>query len=180
MRIVGGKYKGRHISPGKKFKARPTTDIAKEALFNILWNTYDFEDLKVLDLFSGTGGISYEFASRGCLDITSVELNFSHVKFIQSVCSDLKIESMKVLRSDAFRFIENAYQSYDIIFADPPFEHERLKELPQLVLGSRLVDDNTLVIIEHPKNFEFSDEAHFIEERKYGHVRFSMFSKSVE
>ncbi|MBN2261754.1 MAG: 16S rRNA (guanine(966)-N(2))-methyltransferase RsmD [Prolixibacteraceae bacterium] len=179
MRIVGGKYKGRIFNPGKSFEARPTTDIAKESLFNILTNRIDFEDIKVLDLFSGTGSIAYEFLSRGTRDITLIELQFKHVQFIKSVINALG-EKAKVYRSDVFRFIKQEKNSYDLIFADPPYDHPQLGELPALILKGSLLNKNGLLIVEHPANYQFSKVEGFVELRKYGKVHFSFFEKQQE
>ena len=160
MRIVGGKYKGRIFSPNKKFKARPTTDIAKEGLFNILENRYYFEGKKVLDLFAGTGSIGYEFVSRGCKDVTFVEANFNHYKYIQEILSALKIENAR-----------------PFIFADPPFDIQRYEEIPEAILNADILEDGGLLIVEHPKEIDFSLHKDFKEIRKYGKVNFSFFEK---
>lgn len=175
MRIVGGKYKGRHFNPGKSFKARPTTDLAKESLFNILQNRINFDQIKVLDLFSGTGSISFEFASRGCTDITAVELNSQHYRFIHDVINKLGEKGITVVKSNAFGFIKQATKNYNLIFADPPYDHPKFAEIPKLVLSSNILDKDGLFILEHPKNFDFSEYAEFKELRRYGSVHFSFF-----
>jgi len=175
MRIAGGKYKSRSFSPGKSFKARPTTDIAKEALFNILSNRYDFEDCEILDLFSGTGSIGYEFISRGARIVTMVEMNPRHVAFIHSVLSTLG-EKANVLTTDAFRFVPTCRQSYDIVFADPPYDHPHFAKIVELVLSSGIIKPNGTFIIEHSKQYDFGALPHFSELRKYGHVHFSLFT----
>jgi 16S rRNA (guanine(966)-N(2))-methyltransferase RsmD len=177
MRIVGGEYKGRLFHPGKNFRARPTTDFAKESLFNILENRYELSNLKVLDLFSGTGSISYEFASRGCQDITSVELDFVHFRFIKQVISELQIKAITPIKTDVFRFIEKSQNSFHLIFADPPYELPKLKDLPHMVQQSKLMDSGSIFILEHPKSIDFSSFAGFTELRKYGNVRYSFFEK---
>lgn len=179
MRIIGGKYKGRIISPNKNFKARPTTDVAKEGLFNILNNRIDFETLKVLDLFAGTGSISYELISRGAVEVTMVELNFQHLQFIKSVIKDLG-EKAKVIRSDAFRFISQCNEKYDLIFADPPYDHPQFDQVVPLVLGKKILSPDGLFIMEHPKEFDFSHYPEYMETRKYGHVHFSFFSNQPQ
>lgn len=176
MRIVGGEYKGRILKPGKKFKARPTTDIAKESLFNILENRYDISQLKVLDLFSGTGSISYEFASRGCENIVLVEQDFTHYNFIRKVISELDIHSIKPIRSDVFKFIERYYSPFDLIFADPPYELKILGKIPELIITSKVFHKDSILILEHPKNYDFSKHSQFKELRRYGNVHFSFFS----
>lgn len=178
MRIIGGKYKGRLFNPSKSFSARPTTDFAKESLFNILQNTLDFETINVLDLFAGTGSISYELLSRGCKNITLIELNFKHVQFIKSVLKELD-EVAKVYRADVFKFLEHEKEKYDLIFADPPYDHPRFSEIVPLVLARNLLSENGIFIIEHPKNFDFSKQPQFTELRRYGSVHFSFF-KNIE
>lgn len=177
MRIIGGKYKGRIFNPGNKFKARPTTDIAKESLFNILQNKVDFEDIMVLDLFSGTGSISFEFASRACKNITSVELNFQHCQFIKSIIKNLNENSITVIKANAFVFCKKVDKSFDLIFADPPYDHKQFAEIPELVLDKKLLNPNGLFILEHSKYHNFSDRKEYRETRKYGSVHFSFFEK---
>jgi len=175
MRIVGGKYKGRHFTPGKKFKARPTTDMAKESLFNILQNTLDFEELKVLDLFAGTGSISFEFASRGCTDITTVEVHSDHAAFIREIIEKLNEKSIKLVKTNAFVFAKRMDEQYDLIFADPPYDHPKLREVPDMVLMNNLLKPDGLFILEHSGDFNFSKLPQFRELRKYGSVHFSFF-----
>jgi len=177
MRIVGGLYKGRIFNPTKNFKARPTTDIAKEGLFNILDNRYDFSNKTVLDIFSGSGSIGYEFISRGCLEATFVEKDFVHHRFILNVLETLKIENAKVFRADAFPFLRSYKGSFDFIFADPPFDLKNFAEVPGTVLETKILNKNGLFILEHPKEFDFSKHPFFKEVRKYGKVNFSFFEK---
>ncbi|MEL7586686.1 MAG: RsmD family RNA methyltransferase [Prolixibacteraceae bacterium] len=179
MRIVGGTYKGRHFSPGKKFNARPTTDMAKENLFNILQNRVDFEHIKVLDLFSGTGSISFEFASRGCRDITSVELDFHHFSFIRQIIEKLGEKNIKAIKANAFRFIEQTNQSFDLVFADPPFNHPQFKEVPGKVLTGNILLPGGIFILEHSKIYDFSSLPEWEEIRNYGSVHFSFFRKPI-
>lgn len=175
MRIIGGTYKGRIFHPGKKFKARPTTDIAKEGLFNILENRYDLSNKKVLDLFSGTGSISYEFLSRGCLHLTMVENNFLHYKFILEVLDKLGIENAKVFKANVFKFLQKSSDLFDIVFADPPFDLPDFEKVPDAILNSELLAEGGVFIQEHPKEFDFSSHARFKELRTYGKVHFSFF-----
>lgn len=174
MRIVGGKYRGRIFRPDKSFKARPTTDLAKESLFNILTNRYDFESLKVLDLFSGSGSIGFEFLSRGVQDLTMIEINFKHAQFIKKVLHDLD-EKANVYRTDVFRFIKSERNKYDLIFADPPFDHPRFDEIPEAILSQNILSENGLFIIEHSGQYQFKTIPGFQELRKYGKVHFSFF-----
>jgi 16S rRNA (guanine(966)-N(2))-methyltransferase RsmD len=175
MRIVGGKYKGRIFRPNKKFKARPTTDIAKEGLFNILENRYEFSNKSILDLFAGTGSIGYEFLSRGCEKATLVENNFNHYKFILEVIENLKIENAKVYKADVFKFVQKIPESFNLIFADPPFDLPRFNEIPDTVLNADILAPEGLFILEHPKEFDFTRHTNFKEIRTYGKVNFSFF-----
>lgn len=177
MRIVGGKYKGRIFRAGKKFKARPTTDIAKEGLFNILENRYEFSNKNVLDLFSGTGSMGYEFLSRGCEKATLVENHFSHYKFILEVVEALKIENITVFKADVFKYIKKTPETFNLIFADPPFDLPRFKEVPDAILETNILAPEGLFILEHPKEFSFTSHPNFKEIRNYGKVNFSFFEK---
>ena len=179
MRIVGGKYKGRMFHPGKKFKARPTTDIAKEGLFNILENRYNFTTKNVLDLFSGTGSMAYEFVSRGAGAVTLVENNFSHYKFIIEVIGQLKIENTKVFKADVFKFLKKSPETFNIIFADPPFDLFQFESIPDAVLNTSLLAKEGVFILEHPRNYDFSKHPFFKEIRTYGKVNFSFFEKDT-
>jgi 16S rRNA (guanine(966)-N(2))-methyltransferase RsmD len=177
MRIVGGLYKGRIFNPGKNFKARPTTDIAKEGLFNILENRYDFSNKTALDIFSGSGSIGYEFLSRGCKEVTFVEKDFVHHRFILNALETLKIENAKIFRADVFAFLRSYKGSFDFIFADPPFDLKNFTEVPSKVMETCILNEAGLFILEHPKEFDFSNHQFFKENRKYGKVNFSFFEK---
>ncbi len=176
MRIIGGIYRGRVFTPGKKFNARPTTDQAKEGLFNILENRYDFSELKILDLFSGSGSIGYEFVSRGAKQVTFVEKNKGHLHFIREVVEKLKIENATIVHDDVFRFLKRGEETYDLIFSDPPYDLTRLAEIPQAVFESGLLSQNGMLVLEHPPGFEFTTHPAFRELRTYGKVNFSFFS----
>ncbi|HLP04840.1 MAG TPA: RsmD family RNA methyltransferase, partial [Paludibacter sp.] len=138
MRIVSGKFKGRRIVVPGNITARPTTDFAKESLFNVLNNLIDFEGIDVLDLFAGTGGISLEFVSRGCSSIISVEQNEKHCNFIRKITSELKINNLTLVKTDVFKFISSCHTQFDMIFADPPYALEQLKDLPDLIFSHKL------------------------------------------
>lgn len=176
MRIVGGKYKGRIFIPGKKFSSRPTTDIAKEALFNILANRYDLSNMKILDLFSGTGSIGYEFISRGASEVTFVDNDYSHIRFIKEVLQKLEIQNARVYRNDAFRFVKNCMSKFDIIFIDPPFNMPYIDDIPVFIINSGILNKYGLMILEHSKDYNFSGNQNFSEIRKYGKVNFSFFT----
>jgi len=175
MRIVSGIYRGRKFQLPANLQARPTTDFAKENLFNILSNRMDFEDLNVLDLFSGTGSISFEFLSRGAKAVTCVEQYAPHVKFIKEVAEKLKVENFTVLTGDAYRFIENSNGKFDLIFADAPYADERLSSIPERILASSLLAENGLLIVEHSKTTSFGSNPLYKETRTYGSVNFSFF-----
>lgn len=178
MRIVSGKLKGRRFSPPASFRARPTTDMAKENLFNILGNLVDFEELQVLDLFAGTGSLSYEFASRGCPSVTSVEKDFHHYAFIKKCAQELELSQIiKPLKADVFTFLKKATpHSYDLIFADPPFDLASLDSIPDQVLQSKLLRSEGLFILEHGPGHDFSNHPAFNQIRNYGKVRFTFFN----
>lgn len=179
MRIIRGKYKGRHIPTPIGFKARPTTDFAKEGLFNILENVYiDFSSSPTaLDLFAGTGSIGLEFASRGCGKVVSVEKDFKHWQFLAKVQKELQAKEWLPLKGDVFRYVQSSKERYDIIFADPPYVLENLKDIPDIAL--RLLADDGLLILEHGGNYSFSEHPCFIDHRKYGSVNFSFFKQKV-
>ena len=175
MRIIGGKYKGRRIVPPSGFKARPTTDFARESLFNILSNRVDFEEISVLDLFSGTGSISYEFASRGAREVHLIEKDVKHIAGIKRIIRDLGITNIKTIHIDVKAFLKTCKVKYDVVFADPPYELRWLKEIPDLVIGSGVLAPDGFFILEHPRDMSFSGHRLFFEHRNYGGVNFSFF-----
>lgn len=175
MRIIGGEHRGKGIIPPRNFSARPTTDFAKEGLFNTLCNMYDFEEISVLDLFSGTGGITYEFASRGCTSITTIEMNQIHSNFIKSTVAKLNLKGVNLVRHNVFDFIEICRISFDIIFADPPYDLDGLSKLPDKILSKNLLNVGGLLILEHPSSFDFSKHPAFFKAKKYGNVHFAFF-----
>ena len=179
MRIISGQHKGRVIVPPRGFKARPTTDYAKESLFNIISNNYDFETLKILDLFAGTGGISYEFASRGSLSIDTVEISPLHFSFIKRTANELDYKQMHIIRNDAFKFLHFCTVSYDIIFADPPYTFKGIEEIPLTIFTRNLLNNGGLLILEHSDNEDFSNIKQFSYKRHYGGVNFSFFQNIV-
>lgn len=173
MRIISGTYRGRRLSPPKNITARPTTDFAKESLFNLLTNRLDFEGIDMLDLFAGTGGIGLEFVSRGARSLTAVEMAHVQQNFIISTCKQLGIRNLNLVRGDVFRFLSADRVRYDVIYADPPYALERLAELPDLVLP-HLKDDGWF-ILEHGKDNDFTNHPRHVETRTYGSVHFSFF-----
>jgi len=175
MRIISGKFKGRRISAPSNITARPTTDFAKEGLFNILNNKIDFEGIDVLDLFAGTGGISIEFVSRDCNYIVSIEQNDRHCNFIRKTCNELNINNLNLIKIDVFKFIGTCHAKFDMIFADPPYELDRLPEIPDLIFSHNLLKVDGLFVLEHSSKHSFEKHFNFIDHRKYGSVNFSFF-----
>lgn len=175
MRIVTGKYKGRHFDIPRTFKARPTTDFAKENIFNVLTGYLDFEGISALDLFSGTGSISLELVSRGCAHVISVELDRDHHRFIQDCLKRLGTDSCVALRGDVFRFIKSCKHGFDFIFADPPYALKELSSIPSLIFEKGLLKEGGIFVLEHGKDQDFTADPHFVEHRSYGSVNFSIF-----
>ena len=178
MRIISGTHKGRRIIAPKNLPVRPTTDLAKEGLFNVLSHLWDFEGIEVLDLFAGTGSISYEFASRGAGSITSVDINYACVKFIAETSRKLDFRQIKTLKADVFRYLEKVNRTFDIIFADPPYDLKELKSLPEIIFGNGLLRQEGNLIIEHPAQVDFSMYPGFEKIRKYSRVNFSFFTSN--
>lgn len=177
MRIVGGVRRRRQIVPPRNFRARPTTDFAKENLFNVLQNLYDLETVDVLDLFSGTGSISYEFASRGAHRVVSVEMNPLHQRFIAETARELGFEQIQSIKTNVFVYLKSMAggDAFDIVFADPPYDMEGVEQLPGLVLGGGFVREDGIFILEHSAEKNFSDHPKFYQQRSYGSVQFSFF-----
>ena len=162
--------------PPKNIQARPTTDFAKENLFNILENRLDFEGTDALDLFSGTGNISFELVSRGCRQVTAVEKVFNHIRFIRKVMNDLKINNLEVIKKDVFQFLRKPSGPYDLIFADPPYQMKGIEEIPRIIFHQGLLKNNGWLILEHSAHLKSLEETYLTEQRKYGTVHFSFFS----
>ena len=181
MRAVSGIYKGRRFEVPRSFKARPTTDFAKENLFNVLANLFDFEDkLSALDLFAGTGSISLELLSRGCNHVISVEKDRDHYAFICKVMRELKTQACTPILADVFKYISRCQQQFDIVFADPPYALPNLETLPDLILQNHLLKENGLLILEHGKDHHFEQHPNFMQHRHYGAVNFSFFQPTVK
>jgi len=176
MRIISGEFKGRRITAPKKLPVRPTTDMAKEALFNILNNQYYFDSISVLDLFAGTGNISYEFASRGTNKITCVDQDYGCIKFINQTAESFDM-SIQTIKSDVFKFLENAKQQHTIIFADPPYNFpvEEFAKIPELAFKNNLLEDDGLLILEHSKHTDLSHLTNYSYSKSYGGNMFSIF-----
>lgn len=176
MRIVSGQFKGRRIIAPKKLPVRPTTDMAKEALFNILNNQFYLDEIKVLDLFAGTGNISYEFASRGSTQITCVDKDFGCIKFINDTSKSFNMP-IQTIKSDVFKFLEKTTQKATIIFADPPYDFtlEDFKKIPHLVFNKNLLEEGGILIVEHSKHTDLSQVEDFSYSKAYGGNMFSFF-----
>ncbi|MBQ6939748.1 MAG: RsmD family RNA methyltransferase [Alistipes sp.] len=177
MRIISGKYRGRTITPPRNLRARPTTDFAKENIFNVLGNLVDFEDLDVLDLFSGTGSISYEFASRGVRSVTSVEVNNVHHNFIRQTARELEFDNFYAVRANVFLYLKSCTKQFDLIFSDAPYDLEGSEEVIRLVFERDLLGEDGILVFEHSKDRDFSNHEKFWQLRSYGSVQFSMFRK---
>ena len=177
MRIVGGTYGGRVIVPPKNLRARPTTDFAKENLFNVLQNRIDFEDVDVLDLFSCTGSISYEFVSRGVRSVTSVELNKVHHEFIRKTADTFGMKNLYAVKANVYLYLKSTGKQYDIIFSDAPYDQPDSEQVIDIVLERELLKEDGLLIFEHSKSQNFAQHPNFIEERVYGSVHFTFFGR---
>ena len=175
MRIISGSHKGRTIAPPRNFRARPTTDFAKESLFNVLNNIVEIEDTEVLDLFAGTGSISFEFASRGAKKIDTVEINSVHHAFIRETAQKLGFGQIRAIKTNAMKFITFCSATYDIIFADPPYEMAAVDEIPDMIFQNNLLRQDGLLILEHSNNYNFNEHSRFVDSRCYGSVNFTFF-----
>lgn len=169
MRIVGGKFRGIRLKIPKAFRGRPTTDFAKEGLFNVLNNLVEYEDLKILDLFSGTGSISYEFTSRGSSHIMAIDKSIVHCNYINKMFREFESEKSHCYKKDAYHFIISTEQTFDLIFADPPFDDPDLTKLPNLIFEEKILNPNGIFILEHGERIGFGQHPNFMKEKKYGH-----------
>ena len=181
MRVISGIYKRRRFEVPRTFKARPTTDFAKENLFNVLMGYIDFEEegIAALDLFAGTGSISLELVSRGCSRVVSIEKDRRHHAFICQVMNEVKTTRCIPVCGDALKYIERSAEQFDFIFADPPYALKELAEIPDRIFQSNLLKDNALFVLEHGKDNNFENHPYFLEHRSYGSVNFSFFRKTV-
>jgi 16S rRNA (guanine(966)-N(2))-methyltransferase RsmD len=175
MRIITGIYKGRHFDIPRTFKARPTTDFAKENIFNVLNGYVDFEGARALDLFAGTGSISLEMVSRGCSPVISVEKDRDHAAFIAQCMRKINAENHVLIKGDVFRFLKSCHQQFDLVFADPPYALKELPQIPDLIFEHQLLAEDGVFVFEHGKDHDFSTHEHFKEHRAYGSVNFSIF-----
>lgn len=182
MRIIGGRFKGRRFNPpAKNWPTRPTTDFAKEGLFNILSNHLDFSEIKMLDLFGGTGNHSYEFISRGCRDVTYVDKFPGCVSFVRKISKELNIEAeLRIVKSDVFKFIDSCVEQYDYIFAGPPYALPNLDKIPEIIFAKRLLKPGGWLVLEHNPHHKFESDPHFFQARNYGTTIFSFFRQPGE
>ena len=177
MRIISGKFRGRAINPPKNLRARPTTDFAKENLFNILTNLIDFEECTVLDLFAGTGSISYEFASRGVKSVTAVEINSVHHNFIRNTARDLGADNIFAVKANVFLYLKSCPKRFDVVFSDAPYDLEGVEDVVDLVLSGEILAEDGIFIFEHSEKYNFENHPFFWQSRSYGSVQFSFFKK---
>lgn len=175
MRIITGLYKGRRFDVPRSFKARPTTDFAKENIFNVMGGHFDFEETMALDLFAGTGSISLELLSRGCHEVVSVEADRDHAGFIRDCVKKLGVDNDIIIRGDVFRFLKTCRQKFDFIFADPPYALKELPTIPDIIFSKELLNEGGYFVFEHGKDHQFTEHPHFVEHRSYGSVNFSIF-----
>lgn len=180
MRIIAGTLRGRRLNPPQGLPVRPTTDMARESLFNIFNNYVDYEDCTVMDLFAGTGAVSLEFVSRGAKEVTSVEINNQCTEFIKATAMQFGIRNLHVVRANAFDLLKRANRRFDIIFADPPYAIENLASLPDLVFEKQVLTDDGIFVLEHPREYSFEEHPHFWQHRAYGKVNFTFFANKIE
>jgi 16S rRNA (guanine966-N2)-methyltransferase len=178
MRIIGGRLKGLRLNPPNGLPVRPTTDLAKEALFNILQNQIDIEGIRVLDLFSGTGNLSLEFASRGAAEVISVDKSIRCIHYLKDMAKQHGLPQIKTYNADVFKFLEMESETYDLIFADPPYDLSRISEIVKIVFEKKLLSVDGILIVEHQSMQNLSNHPAFFEQRKYGHSAFSFFKNA--
>jgi len=177
MRIISGKFKGRRFQAPTRIKARPTTDFAREGLFNVLNQKIDFSGLTVLDLFAGTGAVSLEFLSRGADFVTAIDIDITSKKHLEKIKFAWELKNIKVVKADALALAKKANQSFDLVFADPPYGHKRFADIPDIILSSGWLKEGGLFILEHSSEFEFSENPQFLEHRNFGNVNFTLFQR---
>lgn len=175
MRIIGGIHKGKKIVAPKNLPVRPTTDFAKEGLFNMLSNEFNIDDLTVLDLFAGTGNISFELGSRGAKSITCIDQNYHCISFIKQKSADFDLHQIKAFKNDVFNYLKKYTDKFDLIFADPPYALERIGELPDLIMKTDRLNKSGWLIVEHDRKWDFTNHKNFYKHKSYGNVHFSIF-----
>lgn len=180
MRIIAGTLRGRRLNPPQNLPVRPTTDMARESLFNILNNYVDYEECSVMDLFAGTGAVSMEFVSRGAREVTSIDINVQCTDFIKQSAAQFGVKNLHVVRADVFDLLKRANCKFDIVFADPPYALEGLPTLPDIVFDREVLTDDGIFILEHPGEFSFEEHPHFWQHRSYGKVNFTFFANKLD
>ena len=180
MRIIAGSLRGRRLNPPTTLPVRPTTDMARESLFNILNNYVDYEDCTVLDLFAGTGAVSLSSFPVVAKEVTSIDINAQCTEFIKDSARQFKVNNIHVVRSDVFDLIKRAYKKFDIIFADPPYALENLQQLPDLIFEHKMLTDDGIFVLEHPREYQFEEHPHFWQHRNYGKVNFTFFAQQLD
>ncbi|MBP5546592.1 MAG: 16S rRNA (guanine(966)-N(2))-methyltransferase RsmD [Bacteroidales bacterium] len=180
MRIISGTLKGRRLNPPANLPVRPTTDMAREGLFNILNNYVDYGECSVMDLFAGTGAMSVEFISRGAREVTAVDINNACTDYIKSEAQRLELRNLRVVRADVFDLLKRANRKFDLVFADPPYAIEGLETLPDLVFSHQLLTEDGIFILEHPREYSFEEHPHFWQHRNYGKVNFTFFAMQLD
>ena len=173
MRVISGSLGGRKLRPPENLPVRPTTDLAKESLFNILNNLVDFEEITVLDLFTGTGSISFEFISRGATEVFAVDINNKCISFIDKTAIEFRVDNLHAMQSDAFGFLKHTHKKFDMIFADPPYDLKNIPAIAELVFEKQMLQPNGMLIIEHSREVDFAQHPNFSQKRTYGKVNFS-------
>ncbi len=180
MRIIAGNLRGRRLNPPQNLPVRPTTDMSRESLFNILNNYVEFEECAVMDLFAGTGAVSMEFVSRGAREVTSVDINAQCTDFIKQCAQQFGVKNIHVVRADVFDLLKRANRQFDIVFADPPYAIEGLATLPDRVFDANVLTDDGIFVLEHPRDYSFEEHPHFWQHRNYGKVNFTFFANKLE
>lgn len=180
MRIIAGSLRGRKLSPPTTLPVRPTTDMARESLFNILNNYRDYDECTILDLFAGTGAVSFEFISRGAKEVTAIDINNQCTDFIKATSRQLGINNLHVVRTDVFDLLKRAYKKFDIVFADPPYALDKLASLPDIIFEQNILNEDGIFILEHPREYQFEEHTHFWQHRHYGKVNFTFFAQSFD
>jgi 16S rRNA (guanine(966)-N(2))-methyltransferase RsmD len=180
MRIIAGSLRGRKLNPPTTLPVRPTTDMARESLFNILNNYRDYDECTILDLFAGTGAVSFEFISRGAKEVTAIDINNQCTDFIKATSRQLGINNLHVVRTDVFDLLKRAYKKFDIVFADPPYALDKLASLPDIIFEQNILNEDGIFILEHPREYQFEEHPHFWQHRHYGKVNFTFFAQSFD
>lgn len=180
MRIISGKLKGRRLNPPANLPVRPTTDMAREGLFNILNNYVDYEDCTVMDLFTGTGAVALEFLSRGVREVTAVDINNACTEYVKLEAQRLNLRNIHVVRTDVFDLLKRANRKFDIVFADPPYALQGLATLPDLIFEHQVLANDGIFILEHPREYSFEEHPHFWQHRNYGKVNFTFFAMKLD